>query len=112
MMADARPPGPDHRERVPWMLARERRRIRRFDWRNDRTGVELPHGQPDGEDSQVAAVGEEVLAAAGNARHTETASLKMWIGQASLRLRRGQKPDGFTNPVASFGFPGFAAGST
>ena len=32
------------------------------DWRNDRTRVELPHGQPDGEDPQVARTREEVLA--------------------------------------------------
>src|SRR5439155_1713285 len=32
------------------------------DWRNDRTRVELPHGQPDGEDPQEARTREEVLA--------------------------------------------------
>ena len=32
------------------------------DWRNDRTRVELPHGQPDGQDPQVARTREEVLA--------------------------------------------------
>jgi hypothetical protein len=34
----------------------------RFDWRNGRTGLGLPHGQPHGEDPQVARAREEVLA--------------------------------------------------
>ncbi len=47
-------------------------RISRFDWRSDRTGVELPHGQPYGEDPQVARVREEVLAVPGaHARQAE-----------------------------------------
>jgi hypothetical protein len=45
----------------------------RFGWRNGRTGVGLPHGQPDGEDPQVARAREEVLAAPGaEARQVET----------------------------------------
>jgi hypothetical protein len=43
-----------------------------FNWRDDRGGVELPHGRPHGEDPQVARAREEVLAAPGaEARHAE-----------------------------------------
>src|SRR5512132_2171828 len=46
------------------------RSIWRFDWRNGRTGVGLPYGQPHGEDPQMARAREEVLAAPGaEARH-------------------------------------------
>jgi hypothetical protein len=47
--------------------------FRRFDWRNDRTGVGLPHGQHHREAPQVAGAREEVLAAPGaEARHVES----------------------------------------
>jgi hypothetical protein len=53
-------------------LSPPRQQLRRFDWRNDRRGVELPHGRPHGEDPQVARAREEVLAAPGaEARHAE-----------------------------------------
>src|SRR5207244_2376443 len=56
------------------------------DWRNDRTRVELPHGQPDGEDPQVARTREEVLA--GGTRPSTT--LRTYLSGWKIPRHRAQ----------------------
>ena len=73
------------------------------DWRNDRMRVELPHGQPDGEDPQVARTREEVLAG-GTRLFDNPANVSVRLEDPTVIERRrhgSQRPNRGAQPSGS-----------